>query len=329
MRHSPLNLSVAVVCALLAACGGGDGSTGPVFADSASTAEITDFAGDMAGLAGLAVNQLNFGSGSNGFYEPPFVRRYQPEGSPRRAELPALVDAECLQVLRGYANGGEPVDADENEIPDDFYFRLECTAIDSTTDPDTARSYVQFMEGYVRQNDASLHGYSAGVTYRIRVTDNFGNVEGSYWEASEVLDIRSNAASHTYHYLDGGSEKNSGVPTAHEVGMTSTTSFTPTGTIVLGDPLPNGAITVSGRQYALNSEGRNLSFAIGTDTPLAYDAACRAGDSNPPFTAGALRGRLNDDVTQATFTATFTSCGNYTVDVDGAYDEPVVAVPGR
>ena len=89
-------------------------------------------------------------------------------------------------------------------------------------------------------------------------------------------------------------------------------------------------MTIGGRRYQADSDGdNNVSFTISTPTALAYNAACAAADNNPPFTAGVLLGKLNNSSSQASFEVTFTACGSYGVDVDGAYDEVMVVTAGR
>lgn len=331
-RKILLGAVAASLVTVLAACGD-SGSSGPTFSDSVSTADAQDFAGDAVSGVADAIDQLNFGTGVIGLAAPAFVTRMQAEhpflgarlGSSRLQGAPSLPDwrtvaanpagfhasaAEgCTITESGFQYGGGVVDVDQNGIPDDLFIKEECFQTDSTSNPDTTITTYVLLQEHLKQNFASLYGFDISFDAQQKLSDQFGNFGMEKTHATESLDIRSGSATHGFNYVTGESGKFDTASSAIEFGTGFNVAFTPTGTITLGDPLPNGSVVLSGREYLTNTEDQNLSFTLSTTTPLAYDASCYAGASNPPFTAGVLRGLLNNNASSASFTATFTACG--------------------
>ena len=348
MTSLRLRATVALaLAAFTAACGGGDG-TGPSFADSVSTADALDFADLAADAAGQMAYQMNFGSASIGLAAPAAVRRLSAKGflatkslggrtllpaanvidwrsaAANPSGLQASAGEGCTYSFHGIQLGGGFVDVNQNGIPDDVLIRIDCIQTDSISNPDTNYIHRQFQEQTIKENFSSMYGYTATVKVEEKYSDEFGNWEGYDVHGTETLDIRSGSAAHKYDftYHEGGKF---GAESADYVGGTSWDgAFDPDSPISLAADLPDGQLSFSGREYFTDTESNNLSFALHTTTPLAYDAACASADTNPPFSAGVIRGDLNANASQAHFTVTFTSCGNYDVAVNGTYDEPVV-----
>jgi hypothetical protein len=350
MTPSRLRAAAALTFAFIAAsCGGGDGGTGPTFSDSVSTADAQEFAGDLVGDVAQATQQLNFGEGSIGLSAPAFIRRMSAQrpqltsafaghhllAPPERldwrslvarpAGLQAAADEGCTITQSGFSMDG-PVDVDQNGFPDNFYIKQECLQTDSTNNADTTFSSYLLIEERVKQNFASLYGYDITIRLVNKNSDEFGNFSSNGFDASEGLDIRGGAAGHQFSYVFHEEFKQDTASGAYRSGVNWNVSFDPDGTIVLGDPLPDGALTLNGREYVTDTEDQNLSFSLATDTPLAYDATCWAGDALPPFTAGILIGHLNNNASSASFSATFTGCGvEPTISTEGTHDPVPVA----
>ena len=89
-----------------------------------------------------------------------------------------------------------------------------------------------------------------------------------------------------------------------------TLSFTPNSgsSLVLGQPLPNGALEANGTVSWTKTGAAVDSFTVSTTTPLAYDAAC-AGTSASPFDAGQLRLVISDGSVKTYGQITWANCG--------------------
>lgn len=347
MRHALLSGTAAALLVLgLGACGGSDGSSGPTFSDSVSTADAEGMANSAAGFAGGAIGQLNFGSP---ILAPPAavtaefqrlslvsgvtLRAPQPRflaGVRAPAGLQAAVQAASGEGCSIEAHGGifygDIVDVDQNGIPDDAYLKIECVTTDSTSNPDTTITQKLYEEVSIRQRFGDLYGYDLFYNVRQEVTDGFGNFERGSQEYTERLSLRAGAAEHALSATLAQSAKFDTLSQNIGAGQSWQAAFDPTGTIVLGDPLPSGSLTLTGREYVVDSEDTNLSFSLSTPTALAYDAGCYAADNDPPFTAGAIRGLLNNHASSASFLATFTACGAApTITTEGTHDPMVTA----
>lgn len=355
MRSTTLRASLALVlAAFTAACGGSDGSTGPSFADSVSTAEASNFAADAADAASGAMWALNFNEPGFGLAAPqPTVQRLAAKSplqlgrlgfdratlSPkfdlmaiaRRPDGLQMIAAEgCTYTARGLSMGGGGfVDVNQNGIPDDAYLKVACVETDSTGGPGNHVTETQVQEQSVKENFAALFGYTVSIRVMGRYEDEDGNYEGGEIKMRRTIDVRSGSAngSSEVDYWEG--ESFEGDVYDWRAGQDDDASFDPNGTITLGNALPDGALTLNRRDFYTETDAVNLSFTVTTPTALVYNAACALADDNPPFTAGVLRGELNGNSGSASFEVTFTSCGNATIDVDGAYDEPVVVTAGR
>src|SRR5690242_5693159 len=128
--------------AFTAACGGGDGSSGPSFSDSVTTAEATGYADDAAETATYLADNLNFGSPSIAATAQVLYTRLmnKPEVVAYRARLPRpssfgatvpswqlVVRPAGIQLVDGCSYSshglddypdGNPIDLNNNDIPD-------------------------------------------------------------------------------------------------------------------------------------------------------------------------------------------------------------------
>jgi hypothetical protein len=346
MPISRLRAAAALTFAFIAASCGGDGSTGPTFADSVSTSDAIGVAVDAGYIAGDIAYALHANGPTIGLAAPAMAARAFQQG--KLADLPARVKAlaasmpalrlgvsarpaglqlssseGCTLTVHGTMEGTDGyVDVNANGVPDDLYYKEDCHYTDSTSS-DTVFFTHFLLEQTARDHMGSLYGFSASFRYEYVTTDEFGNTwQGFTYAASEALDILAGGATHHVTWKVRGWDDVSGVLDEGTSGEDFDASFDPSGTIALANPIPDGNIDFTARDYFTDTSDGNVSFGLETTTPLAFDSSCYDADTNPPFVGGVIRGRLNNNASQASFTATFTACGTPpTVAVNGAFDE--------
>lgn len=326
------------------------GSGGPDF-DGEATSDETFEAGMGAGemLADMMYT-LNFGSPDIFVATAASARRFtasHPEFGGGLA--PRLLDrgpaAPGLSATRGtglqfvaapgcsiVSSGteGDPFDyydGNGNSIPDDWHVKVVCVMQDST-DPANVTTITQTEEVTVKENSAAIYGYSAKSLFSIKVTDEEGSSAGIQFEGSDVLDIRADRINDHYKFTARGWETTEEGLLEEQGGEERTAAFDPTGTITIESALPDGELTLNGRQWFAATDDLSLSFTLETTEPLEYESAC-FDVTDPPFSDGTLVGHLNGNANSATFTLAFSDCGDFTVTVDNTSDEPVVVTRGR
>lgn len=346
MTTSRLFGVVALAFAAFTAACGSDGSSGPSFADSVSTVDAENFANGVADYASQVASGINFNGPSIGLAAPAMAARLEAALPPmtsaftgvtyprpdlslldwrvagtRLSGPQAVASAGCTITAHGWMDPSfnDAVDLNANGIPDDAYLKYDCSFTDSVA-TDTVITEHQVIELAWKEISGSLYGQTIVYNIFSRAQDNHGRYEQIRYDIDAKQDIRSSGivdqASFTIREevdLGTGAE-------FAEAGESWNNSFDPAGTITLGGDIPDGALTIGGTRYYADSDNNNLRFGITTETALAYSAACAGAATIPPFTAGVLKGMLNNSSSQASFTVTFTACGNYTVAVSGAYD---------
>lgn len=343
-------VAALLLASFAAACGGSDGGGGPSYSDSVTTAEATNFANNSAETASYLADNLNFGSPSLGGAAQAMYARLQarPEIATARSQMThlrgfgatvpswqaALHRPAGIQLADGCSFSGhgldefpygDPIDANGNNVPDDAAIDIVCT-MSEDGGGDTVNTYIQEQHVAIKEIGGSIYGMTFTSHIRERWQDNHGNFEQGELKQGGKIDLRSASASTDQSMSMGYSAKFDDESGAYGYGEEWGADFDADATIVAGDPLPDGDLTLNGHSYAYEEpDGRNLSFSIATPTALAYSAACAASDDNPPFTAGVLLGKLNGSNSQASFEVTFTGCGSYTVAVDNANDPATVA----
>jgi hypothetical protein len=353
MRSMRLRASLALALAAFTAACGDSGSTGPSFADSVSTVVAEGFADGSAETATYLAQNLNFGAPSIGAASQAMFTRImaRPEVIALRANMSrpvtiAPIDAAGLAMGRPagiqLADGctfsghgmydipfGDPVDLNENGLADDASVDIVCIQTEEGGG-DTLWTYRQDFHIAMKEIAGSVYGATFSAWQAERYSNNHGYFEEQRLDQSGKIDLRTSSASTDQKmkfsgaYSEGNHEGAEHAEGA--IGEEWSADFDADAAIVYGSDLPDGDLTLNGRSYAYEEpSGNNISFSISTPTALAYNAACAAVPTNPPFTAGVLLGELNGSSNQASFEVTFTSCGNYTIDVDGAYDEVVVS----
>ena len=349
-------LMALAFAAFAAACGSDSGSSGPSFPDSVSTADAEDFADGIAGYAGYVADGMNFGGPSIALAAPIMVARAQAQLSPMVSAFPGLrfgqpdltlLDwrqaatrarglqasspaAGCTVTAHGWEDPSfeDPVDLNGNGIPDDAYLKYVCSETDSLAG-DTVVTQTTTQEIAIKEITAALYGETIEYNIAMDVHDNHGRYQFIHFNIDGKLDIRSGSVVDEASLKIRQETNLGGDVEFEEAGDGFHNSFDPATAINPESNIPDGDLTIGGRRYYANSDGENLSFSISTTDPLAYSATCAAVPTNPPFTDGSLLGKLNNSSAQASFTIDFTSCGNYDIAVDGAYDEPVVVSARR
>lgn len=327
------------------ACGS-DSSGGTDFDNTATTGDTEDAADNAADLATNITEEMNFG-GPNIFIAAPaqvaaFAAKHpiaaRPFGgrgftsdlmtaAPTGAKFALQASAAVGCTVTGHGSDGsdpfQPYDGNGNDIPDDWYVKAVCVTKDSS---DTANvvTYTQNVEYSAKENAASVYGYDAAVTATVRAADEEENAEGFEFKASDHLDLRATSAAHRFSYSAREYGTADGVTEEAKGGQSWDASFDPDGNIIFGDPLPDGILAFTGKNWFSNTDDVALSFTLDTPTSLLYSAACADVNDNPPFTQGVIRGRLNGGSSSASFTVTMTDCGVYTVATDNT-DDPVVS----
>jgi hypothetical protein len=328
-----LGISFAAAC-------GGDGPSGPSFADSASVENTEYFADDAVDAATEIIERMDFGTpqisiggaavATLRLASPAFTSRalllnwrdllHRPGGLGGRAT------EGCSMTTTGTTmNGSGFVDVNQNGIPDHLTFRWECTETDSTSSADTTYREVQLQEQTITENGASLHGYTNTVRWSYRSSDPFGNHDTYQTRYSETLDLRSDKATYRTRVEERRSYRFGEEVDDERQEAEWSGDFVPAIPIVRGAPLPNGLLTVRGRDAYSGLDYPGLSFTTGTAAPLAYAAGC---SNDPPFTDGVLFGRLNGREGLASFAATFVGCGIYDIDTEGT-SGPTTAMTRR
>lgn len=356
MSTSRLQAAVALILVTLAtsACGD-DGPSGPSFDDSVSTAAALSMAGAAANAAAWTTSNLNFGGLGYGAAAPMaasvlrdpsmalaqgrmrHLRLVDPSRLDWRAALlsartravagPQTVDDGCTFSGHGIWDNNEEewVDANNNDIPDDMLFEYSCREAGEGTEFETWSWHVSIKE---------IPGSLWGFTLRWKAVDRWDSGDGDFevntYEQGTDIDVRAESANSAQAFKWTYVERYDGVSWGKGTGESWNTGFDPDAAIALGFALPDGDLTLSGRKfYYNNDDDTSISFALSTTTPLAYSSACALANTDPPFTAGSLHGELNGNSHSASFDVTFTSCGNYSTEVNGAFDEPVEALSAR
>lgn len=327
-RKILLGAVAASLVTVLAACGD-SGSSGPSFPDSVSTADAQDAASNSVGFTSDIMSTLSFGQ--PGFAAPMDTRLLAyaaAHGSMVRAPRapypldvahPAQMSASlqlaasegCTVTSHGSygIGGGSPVDVNANGIPDNLGFRVECLQTDSTSSPDTVFTSHIIEDISIVERMGDLYGYDERLLISERHGDSFGNFGQLVEDITLHNSINSGNANSALSVTVTQDSTQDSTALHQQFGDQWSANFTPAAAITLGDPLPNGALTLTGRLFVLDPTASSYSFSLNTPTALAYDASCAAAVSNPPFTAGEIDGHLNGNGSSANFTATFTACG--------------------
>jgi hypothetical protein len=345
--HTKALSRLAVTGALVFAIGacGDSGSGGPEFDGEATTDETWTAAEDAAEAFGDAMHALNFGdpdieilAAASASAErlaarhPEFGGRFFAQARAQGFRAPGLtttrdgiqlVAAPGCRVEASGTDGGpfDPYDGNDNGIPDDWHVKIVCVQQDST-DPGNVETVTQTQEIAVKENTDALHGFSARALLSIRGVQEDGNSGELRVEATQALAIKADGVDEDHTFKARLASTAEGDAFESQGGEERHVSFDPASPIALGSDLPDGDLTIDGRQWFANTDDVSLSFSIETTDPMAYDAAC-LGVTHPPFTDGTIVGRLNGNSNSARFQVDFTACGDYTIEVDNTSDEGI------
>lgn len=342
-------VALIVVAFAASACGDDSGSGGPSYEDSVSTAHATWMAEGATHAATDAINDFDFGEPSYGFVAPLAARvmsspavvaaqgrkrhlgpldpsrldwRAAIRQAPAGTGLQLVMEDHCTYTGHGLESFNEydPTDANGNDIADDMLFEYKCTEPGEGTEVDTWGLRVT-----IKENTSSLWGYTLRWKYYERWDSGDGDFEVETYEQADDLDVRSGSAGEDWSFKYSYASRTDGVDFNEGNGESWSADFDPDAAIAEGSTLPDGDLRLSGHRFDYETDAASYQFDVSTTTVLRHSAACEVGDDFSPFSSGVLHGKLNGNSGEASFNVTLTGCTTFTVDIDGAYDEPVEA----
>lgn len=306
-------------------------STGPDFGDTFFESQGEDLAewafDDLYDLA----RQLDFGSpvSANGPAATAVRTFRRPDGRSRKAPRFTLGSAAVLSAeLRAAAagcsiessgNDGDPwtpLDANDNDIPDDYSLSYICTDSDTSAD---STVWTERYESHVRVKERSgvLHGYDAENRWIDRDEGSNGSRfidESGY---VEHLAITASTATFGATYAGRWHGRDLGESWDERWGSEQAARLEPAETIVLGERIPDGELFVTGRVYTAYEGEPAVSFTLKSGGPMLYSALC-AEEEGQPFVGGTFRGALGGNEAKG-FLFTINSCGDVPgLDIFGA-----------
>ena len=212
----------------------------------------------------------------------------------------------CTPTLSGDLTTGSPTDTDGDGVPDSVVATFNagnCTVVDSADDITFTYS------GTIKIVDiGDIFGFRLVLdfvyTFTTASSTETAHQVGTetFTEAAQLADLNIQ--------LDDTTHTTGAGATSVLINEAMDFQFIPTtGSLALGEPLPDGHMTVTGGfATSIQGQANSFTFDIATPTPLAYSAACGNVDNNPPFTAGHITGAFHGYAT-AGFDVTFTGCG--------------------
>ncbi|MGH7532594.1 MAG: hypothetical protein ACREL4_04805 [Gemmatimonadales bacterium] len=212
---------------------------------------------------------------------------------------------DCAPTLSGDVVSNTPTDTDGDGVPDSVVATFNagnCTVVDSADD-------ITFTyAGTIKIVDiGDLFGFRLVVDFIYTFTT-ATSTETVHEVGTETFTLAAELADLNVQLDDTTQMTGAGASTVL-VDETMDFQFIPSsGSLVYGDPLPDGHITiVGGIGISVPGQPNSFSFDIATPTPLAYSAACYGDGDDPSFTAGHITGAFHGFAT-AGFDVTFTAC---------------------
>lgn len=218
-------------------------------------------------------------------------------------------DATC-----GVPSQNPPVDTDGDQVPDNFSITFAppaCHFADATSTID--------VSGVLRITDPQPSTPGMALSFALdNFTVNFSGSNGSgsiVRDGSASVTASSSALSQTSNWTE--SLQMTGIPaiSAH-VNWAGTFTVAQGQSLVVGQPLPDGAFSPSG-SLDYREGNRTASFSIATITPLQYSASCAAGVENgtslTPFTSGTVRVSVSSQQGAGSVDVTYNNCDAATV----------------
>jgi hypothetical protein len=304
----------------LAAPSCGDGAptapTGAGFPTTVTAATALDQATGARYLAEAMAQTMNFGfpPWPSPGAAPASAARF-PGGAaipvpPSAAAIAAAAAEGCVVYERGRNLDGFVVDVNQNGIGDDYYLKIDCLRHDSTSSVDTL--WVREFHRVIRVKE-DFTALRAGTFLDDGISvdrSDRGDLRGLAVHTDGQLDIRPAGGAERDSFFLHSWSLTTGVKEDETEGEEWTAHFAPSVPLTAGTPIPDGALTFSGRRWTTSTFVPWVSFSIATTTPLAYTAVCTAAGTTPPFSGGTVTGRLNGRDDLAGFEVDFTSCGN-------------------
>lgn len=232
--------------------------------------------------------------------------------------------AVCEAVETGVDDEGDPIDTDDDGIPDDY--KLSFPANCSETEGDVVYTY----SGSVRVRDvAGLYGYRIDIA-NLKYREEEVGTDDLYSFAvngSEAALYSSSGATHSTHLtytttftasVTAPAMASASASTAsYKFSWDEETAFDPEGILSLESEIPGGDFDIDLTFRAVFSgfeEDLALKFRLTTPEELHFDTGSCEGIDD-----GQIRGELNgnDDIY---FTVTWTGCGSTTYEAHGTTD---------
>lgn len=212
----------------------------------------------------------------------------------------------CTPTLSGDVTSDTPTDTDGDGVPDSVVATFNagnCTVVDS------ADNITFSYSGTIKIVDiGDIFGFRLVLdfVYTFTTASSTETVHEvgteTFTEAAQLADLNVQLDDTTH--VTGAGAASVLVHQAMDYQFIPTT-----GSLALGEPLPDGHMTVvGGLATSIQGQPNSFTFDIATPTALAYSAACGNVDNNPPFTAGHITGAFHGYAT-AGFDVTFTACG--------------------
>jgi len=293
----------AALLLVAAACGD---STGPSYEDSMGPDDADDAGNATYYYLMSAFRGMNFGSPQLGLGAPPALARGRTLpadsrlqfdlSSPAtiRAGLQAASAAGCSYTASG-TNGDlfDPIDNNENHVPDDWSVKVTCVSHDSLGEVET-RVETTHLTIRVKEHTDDLFGYDASVTTDDHEDYTDGDDEKQGWEQVHNVSVTATGATSKYRYHGWEDYLNEGVHDKWEGSYEVNLAFDPDNTITLGAPfLPDGELTITGEVQILDPDEGNMRYVLSTPEPWLYSNECAMGAEEQPFVGGTLLGLLN------------------------------------
>jgi hypothetical protein len=245
-----------------------------------------------------------------------------------RAGVQAVSGAGCTTSATG-TDGDvfDPIDANDNNVPDDWSVKITCVSHDSAGEDETRVETTHFSIR-VKEHTNELFGFDASVTSDDHEDYTNGNDEKQGYEQSHIVSVTATGATSKYRARWWEDYFDEGVRDKWEGTYAMDLAFDPDGTITAGvDPaFPDGLLTAHGSVEVLDEDG-NFRFELSTPEPLEYSAECDATVEEQKFVAGQLVGLLNGDE-EVGFVLSWGPCGTGThIGIIGEIVEPPAPGP--
>lgn len=314
-RRSATRAGIATLGILaLAACNNDSTSPLNVTPDQLQSMGQTIAAEIESGALGLTAQGVTSTTGG----APSFSRIPRSSTSPMFGlsfnRVPGTLSRSTSDAACGVPSQDPPVDSDGDQVPDNFSIEFALPACQFSDASGTID-----VTGVLRISDPQPGTPGMALTFGL---DNFtvafsgSNGSGNITrDGSSTVSETAGGLSQTSNWTE--SAQITGVPTiSANLNWAATFAAAQGQSIVVGQPLPDGAFSPSG-SVDYREGNRTASFSMTTITPLQYSASCAAGVENgtslTPFTSGTVRVSVTGQQGAGTVDVTYSNCNAATV----------------